>query len=57
MPGPIPSSGDSLTMYGLMLLAVLLVLDGFTSTFQEQMFKEPGTSKHDPMLYISLGSC
>ena len=57
MTGPISSSDDSCSMYGLMLLAVLLVLDGFASTFQEPMPKEPGTSTYDPMLYISLGSC
>ena len=57
LAGPTSSGDDSDSMYGLMLLAVLLALYGSASTFQEQMFKEPGTSKYDAMLYISLDSC
>ena len=40
-----------------MLLAGLLVLDGITSTFLENLVKEPLTPKYDQMLYINLGSC
>ena len=34
-----------------------MALDGFTSTFQEKLFKEHVTSKYNQMLYINLGSC
>merc|ERR1719284_405587 len=58
MTGPI-SSHDSTgnSSYGLMLLGGFLALDGFTSTFQEKLFKEHTTSKYNQMLYINLGSC
>merc|ERR1740124_549816 len=56
MTGPISSSGDSSSMYGLLLLAGFLGLDGFTSTFQEKLFKEHVTSKYNQMLYVNLGS-
>ena len=39
-----------------MPLAVLLVLEGFASTFHDKVFKARDTSKYDPMLYINLGS-
>jgi len=57
MTGPISSNDDSSSKYGLMLLGGFLVLDGFTSTFQEKLFKEHVTSKYNQMLYINLGSC
>merc|ERR1719246_400885 len=57
MTGPISSSDDSSSTYGLMLLGGFLALDGFTSTFQEKLFKEHVTSKYNQMLYINLGSC
>jgi adenosine 3'-phospho 5'-phosphosulfate transporter B2 len=58
MTGPISSNGDEgSSTYGLMLLAAFLGLDGFTSTFQEKLFKEHVTSKYNQMLYINLGSC
>merc|ERR1712151_1459452 len=58
MTGPISSHGDGgNSSYGLMLLAGFLALDGFTSTFQEKLFKEHTTSKYNQMLYINLGSC
>merc|ERR1712187_855134 len=59
MTGPISSShgdGGSST-YGLLLLGGFLALDGFTSTFQEKLFKEHVTSKYNQMLYINLGAC
>jgi len=59
MSGPIASgaadSGSS--VWGLVLLATFLGLDGFTSTFQEQLFKQHATTKYNQMLYINLGSC
>merc|ERR550537_1952860 len=51
MTGPISSShGDSgSSTYGLMLLLGFLLLDGFTSTFQEKLFKEHTTTKYNQM--------
>ena len=43
--GPIPSSDDFSSIFGLMLSAGFLVPDGCTST-----------SKYNQMLYINLGS-
>merc|ERR1719440_964358 len=58
MTGPISSHDDAgNSSYGLMLLGGFLALDGFTSTFQEKLFKEHSTSKYNQMLYINLGSC
>merc|ERR1719183_3219484 len=58
MTGPISSHGDAATStHGLLLLGGFLALDGFTSTFQEKLFKEHTTSKYNQMLYINLGSC
>jgi adenosine 3'-phospho 5'-phosphosulfate transporter B2 len=54
LTGPIESeanSGDSL--YGLGYLLAFLALDGFTSTFQERLFKEHATSKYNQMLYVN----
>mmetsp|Transcript_9127 Transcript_9127/g.26981 ORF Transcript_9127/g.26981 Transcript_9127/m.26981 type:complete len:353 (+) Transcript_9127:78-1136(+) len=39
---------------GLMLLVAFVVLDGFTSTFQERLFRQHLTSKYNQMLYINL---
>jgi len=44
------------SVYGLALLVGFLLFDGFTSTFQEKLFKEHQTSKYNQMLYINLGS-
>merc|ERR1719440_1799610 len=58
MTGPISSQSDAgNSSYGLALLGGFLALDGFTSTFQEKLFKEHTTSKYNQMLYINLGSC
>eukprot|EP00928_Gymnodinium_smaydae_P024906 TRINITY_DN2000_c0_g1_i11.p1 TRINITY_DN2000_c0_g1~~TRINITY_DN2000_c0_g1_i11.p1 ORF type:complete len:339 (-),score=81.38 TRINITY_DN2000_c0_g1_i11:146-1162(-) len=57
MTGPISGGGEGNSSYGLMLLGLFLALDGFTSTFQEKLFKEHVTSKYNQMLYINLGSC
>merc|ERR1719440_387112 len=46
--------GDSI--YGLALLVGFLAFDGFTSTFQEKLFKEHATTKYNQMLYINLFS-
>merc|ERR1719359_1471989 len=58
MTGPISSSSDTgNSAHGLLLLLGFLVLDGFTSTMQEKLFKEHVTSKYNQMLYVNLGSC
>jgi len=44
------------SMYGLLLLLAFLACDGFTSTFQEKLFKEHKTSKYNQMLYVNSGS-
>merc|ERR1719333_595750 len=51
---PHGQAGDS--VYGLGLLVGFLLFDGFTSTFQEKLFKEHQTSKYNQMLYINIGS-
>lgn len=57
MTGQISSEhAQGSSMYGLMLLGCFLGLDGFTSTFQEKLFKEHKTSKYNQMLYVNLGS-
>jgi len=58
MTGPIHSHGaDSKTsVYGLALLVAFLALDGFTSTFQEKLFKEHKTTKYNQMLYVNAAS-
>ena len=55
MTGPTSSSDDLCSVFGLMLLAGLLVLDGVTSTLLEELFMVPLASKYDRMLYINLG--
>jgi len=47
-------SGNSI--YGILLLVAFLACDGFTSTFQEKLFKEHTTSKYNQMLYVNLFS-
>eukprot|EP00929_Paragymnodinium_shiwhaense_P114725 TRINITY_DN83218_c0_g1_i1.p1 TRINITY_DN83218_c0_g1~~TRINITY_DN83218_c0_g1_i1.p1 ORF type:complete len:467 (-),score=111.34 TRINITY_DN83218_c0_g1_i1:99-1499(-) len=44
------------SVYGLMLLVAFLACDGFTSTFQELLFKEHQVSKFNQMLYVNSGS-
>jgi len=51
-----PASDANDSAYGLALLVGFLLFDGFTSTFQEKLFKEHQTSKYNQMLYINLGS-
>merc|ERR1719414_2419120 len=49
------SDKDS-SFWGLLCLAGFLAFDGFTSTFQEKLFKEHKTSKFNQMLYVNGGS-
>jgi len=58
MTGPISSKhATGTSVFGLALLATFLLLDGFTSTYQEVLFKEYQTSKYNQMIYVNLGSC
>jgi len=52
---PHGEEGDS--VYGLALMLGFLLFDGFTSTFQEKLFKEHQTSKYNQMMYINMISC
>jgi len=58
MTGEISSSNSdqSSSVYGLLLLLGFLAFDGFTSTFQEKLFKEHSTTKFNQMFYINLFS-
>jgi adenosine 3'-phospho 5'-phosphosulfate transporter B2 len=57
------ASGDSggsfwmgYAMIGLLLMLGYLVCDGFTSTFQEKLFKEHHVTTYNQMLYVNLFS-
>merc|ERR1719181_2210286 len=41
------------SVYGLLLLLAFLACDGFTSTFQEKLFREHKTSKYNQMMYVN----
>jgi len=43
-------------VWGLLLLLAFLGFDGFTSTFQEKLFKEHKTSRYNQMCYVNFGS-
>lgn len=47
---------DGSTWFGIALLLAFIVLDGFTSTFQENLFAEDMASKYNQMLHINLCS-
>merc|ERR1719382_1700184 len=54
MTGSISSShGEGNSYKGILLLVAFLLLDGFTSTFQEKLFKEHKTTKYNQMMYIN----
>mmetsp|Transcript_49559 Transcript_49559/g.119265 ORF Transcript_49559/g.119265 Transcript_49559/m.119265 type:complete len:347 (-) Transcript_49559:23-1063(-) len=42
--------------YGLLMIVAFVALDGFTSTFQEKLFKDHKTSKYNQMLYVNTFS-
>mmetsp|Transcript_36184 Transcript_36184/g.49657 ORF Transcript_36184/g.49657 Transcript_36184/m.49657 type:complete len:344 (-) Transcript_36184:46-1077(-) len=44
------------SLYGVMLMFGYLFFDGFTSTFQEKLFKEYKISSYNQMLYVNLSS-
>eukprot|EP01113_Clastostelium_recurvatum_P046592 TRINITY_DN8188_c0_g2_i2.p1 TRINITY_DN8188_c0_g2~~TRINITY_DN8188_c0_g2_i2.p1 ORF type:complete len:358 (+),score=61.26 TRINITY_DN8188_c0_g2_i2:145-1218(+) len=47
------SKDTSSTPYGLFLMAAYMFFDGFTSTFQEKMFKGYTMSTYDQMIYVN----
>lgn len=49
-------SSKGTSVFGLLLLLGFLFFDGFTSTFQEKLFKDHKTSKYNQMLYLNCGS-
>lgn len=56
--GPISSHGDSSTSAtGLLLLLGFLLLDGFTSVFQESLFKGNTATKYNHLVYMNISSC
>eukprot|EP01112_Ceratiomyxa_fruticulosa_P023825 TRINITY_DN92_c0_g4_i3.p1 TRINITY_DN92_c0_g4~~TRINITY_DN92_c0_g4_i3.p1 ORF type:complete len:360 (-),score=27.11 TRINITY_DN92_c0_g4_i3:212-1291(-) len=49
-------SGEGNTPQGLILIAVFMALDGFTSTLQERLYKEYHMSAYNQLLYVNLCS-
>lgn len=50
------SKHHNASFWGLLLLVLFLLFDGFTSTFQEKLFKEHKTSRYNQMCYVNTGS-
>jgi len=50
------STGKEDTPFGLLLLIAYLFFDGFTSTFQEKLFKGYTMSTYNQMLYVNASS-
>merc|ERR1740127_450940 len=53
LTGNISSKHSHSSGFGLILLLLFLGFDGFTSTFQEKLFKDHKTSKYNQMMYIN----
>lgn len=51
-----PASGDD-SFWGLILIAGYLGFDGFTSTFQDKLFKGYNMDIYNQILYVTLCSC
>merc|ERR1719213_602477 len=57
LTGPMEAKHNQGTsLHGLALLVCFLALDGFTSTFQEKLFKDHKTSKYNQMMYVNGSS-
>eukprot|EP00026_Physarum_polycephalum_P011311 Phypoly_transcript_11525.p1 GENE.Phypoly_transcript_11525~~Phypoly_transcript_11525.p1 ORF type:complete len:359 (+),score=55.60 Phypoly_transcript_11525:72-1148(+) len=56
LTGDISSKETSNTPIGLLLMALYMFFDGFTSTAQEKMFKGYTMSTYDQMIYVNLFS-
>lgn len=53
MTGKISSKSTTNTPFGLILMGLYMFFDGFTSTFQEKMFKGYTMSTYDQMIYVN----
>jgi len=53
LTGNISSKHSHSSGFGLILLLLFLGFDGFTSTFQEKLFKDHKTSKYNQMCYVN----
>lgn len=51
-----PKHPHGTSTHGIILLLIFLGLDGFTSTFQEKLFKVHKTSKYNQMFYVNTFS-
>lgn len=49
-------AGGTYAPFGLLLMAAYMFFDGFTSTFQEKMFKGYTMSTYDQMIYVNAFS-
>lgn len=49
-------SAEQSSVYGLALMMVYLAFDGFTSTFQEKLFRGYAMSTYNQMLFVNLTS-
>jgi adenosine 3'-phospho 5'-phosphosulfate transporter B2 len=56
LTGDVSNSGRSNTPLGVGLMVGFLFIDGFTSTFQEKLFKGYTMSTYNQMLYVNLCS-
>jgi adenosine 3'-phospho 5'-phosphosulfate transporter B2 len=56
LTGEISKSSKEDSIYGLLLMVGYLFSDGFTSTFQEKLFKGYKMSTYNQMLYVNLCS-
>ncbi len=50
------AGGSSSSLYGLALMAGYLTADGYTSTFQDRLFKGHAMTTYNQVLYTSLFS-
>ncbi|KAN0034135.1 hypothetical protein ACTFIV_000621 [Dictyostelium citrinum] len=53
LTGKISNNESSNTSYGIILMALYMFFDSFTSTFQEKMFKGYTMSTYDQMIYVN----
>lgn len=51
-----PQGNRDTAIYGLLLIAAFIFSDGFTSSFQEKIFREEKTSTYNQMLYVNMAS-
>merc|ERR1719401_2154865 len=51
-----PGADQEDSIYGVLLLGGFLVVDSFTSTFQEKLFRDYKTTKYNQMIYVNICS-